>query len=96
MDPGFPTFYTVDFRQSHTSITALSRDLVLIKDRHPKSVLDRAHLNGDMAIPFDGKRSEVARALSIANADAHLFEHPDDTLLDDIRGAYRLSGRTES
>jgi len=81
---GMPDFYNANFLDSRMSFAALTRNLVLVTDWHPSAVLAKAQLNGDMILPFDQQLAQITRALLIANAHTHLFEHPDDTIIEDF------------
>lgn len=91
IESGRATHHSVDFRNSRWSVTALSRDLVLMTDWHPPSVLSRLNHNGDMTTEFDQGRANMARALMIANADTDVFAHPADLMIEQIWGEFERS-----
>jgi hypothetical protein len=78
------TLHTLDSLKSRMSFTALSRELLLITQWHPSDVLATMPLNGDGIIPFEAQRAVKARAVMIANAHAHFYEHPDDSIAEDL------------
>lgn len=79
-----PNFHSLDFIRSRASFTPLGRNLVLFTDWHPAEVLHRARLNGDMVVPFSPGRAKFALTMLVANADKHVFCHPEDHFVEHL------------
>lgn len=76
-----PNFHSLDFNQSRASFTPLGRNLLLFTDWHPAEVLRRTRLNGDMVTALSAEHAKFALAMLLANADRHVFCHPEDDVI---------------
>lgn len=79
-----PTLHTLTSLDSRMSFAALSRTLILITEWHPAETLSKMPMYGDGVIPFDKQRAGSAAWTLISNAHAHFYEHPDDSVVEDV------------
>ena len=86
-----PSVHSVDFLSSRGSVTALSRDLLLMTDWQLPAVLAPLPHHGDMVVPYDPRRVDFMRGLLLRNADTQVFGHPDDSILESVRERFSSS-----